>query len=153
MVPNTHRLLRLLDLHDAPATFFVLGWVAHRFPNLVREIHRAGHEIGSHSYWHRLIYDLTPDEFRADLRLSKSVLEDILGEPVTSFRAPSFSITRRSLWALDVLASEGFCWDSSIYPVRHDRYGIANAERNPHRIETLAEPFGSFHPRWSGLVA
>ena len=146
VVANTRKLLRLLELNDAPATFFVLGWVAHRFPHLVREIHRAGHEIGSHSYWHRLIYELTPDEFRADLRQSKAVIEDIIGEPVTAFRAPSFSITQKSLWALDVLASEGFMCDSSIYPVYHDRYGIPNAERRPHQIDTPSGPLREFPP-------
>jgi polysaccharide deacetylase family protein (PEP-CTERM system associated) len=146
VVANTQRLLRLLEQHDAPATFFILGWVAHRFPELVREIHRAGHEIGSHSYWHRLIYTLTPDEFRNDLRLSKSVLEDIIGEPVRAYRAPSFSITRRSLWALDILAEEGFTCDSSIYPIYHDRYGIPNAQRRLHQIETPSGPLWEFPP-------
>ena len=121
VVDNTRRLLRLLNRHDVQATFFVLGWVADRYPDLVREIHRSGHEIGSHSYWHRLVYDLSPEEFRDDLRRSRDVLEDLIGVPVTAYRAPSFSITKRSLWALDILIEEGFCVDSSVFPIHHDR--------------------------------
>jgi polysaccharide deacetylase family protein (PEP-CTERM system associated) len=144
VVANTHRVLRLLEQEQVHATFFVLGWVAERFPGLVLDIHRAGHEIGSHSYWHRLIYDQTPDEFRADLLRSRRVLEDILGQPVTAFRAPSFSVTHRSLWALDILAAEGFLSDSSIFPIRHDRYGIPGANRFPHQMITAAGPLWEF---------
>ena len=121
-------------------TFFVLGWVAHKFPQLVRDIDRAGHEIGSHSYWHRLVYQLSPQAFRQDLRDSLEVLQDITGKAVTSYRAPSCSITRRSLWALDILAEEGVTVDSSIFPIRHDRYGIPGANPAIHTIET---PTGS----------
>jgi len=138
VVASTQRILRLLDRHQTPATFFVLGWVAERFPELVREIQRSGHEIGCHSFWHRLVYDLSPDEFRADLVASRDVLQEITGEPVRLYRAPSFSITRKSLWALEILAEEGFTGDSSIYPVYHDRYGIPDADPAPHRIETPA---------------
>lgn len=134
VVPNTHRLLELLGRRGVHATFFVLGWVARRFPELVREIAAAGHEVGSHSYWHRLIYRMTPAEFRADLKESRVVLENILGRPVTAYRAPSFSITRESLWALDILAEEGFRCDSSIHPIWHDRYGIPDANRLPHAV-------------------
>jgi polysaccharide deacetylase family protein (PEP-CTERM system associated) len=154
VVNNTRRLLYLLDRHQVPATFFVLGWVAQRFPELVREIQRAGHEVGSHGHWHRLVYHQGPDEFRADLRQSKHVLEDILGESVTAFRAPSFSITKASLWALQILAEEGFRSDSSIYPIYHDRYGIANAPRRLHRIETPAGELWEFPPtvvRFGGM--
>jgi polysaccharide deacetylase family protein (PEP-CTERM system associated) len=138
VVPNTYRLLKLLDEQRTHATFFVLGWVAERFPDLVRAIHRAGHEIGSHSYWHRLLYQLTPDEFRADLVRSRNVLEQIIGERVTAYRAPSFSVTKDSLWALEILAEQGFISDSSIYPIYHDRYGIPDAQPALHRITTKA---------------
>ena len=144
VVASTQRILRVLDQHQTAATFFVLGWVADRFPELVREIQNAGHEIGCHSYWHRLAYDLSPEEFRADLVTSRNVLQDITGDPVTLYRAPSFSITRRSLWALDILAEEGFTGDSSVYPVYHDRYGIPEADPAPHRIETSAGTINEF---------
>ena len=136
VVANTHRLLTLLDKHQTRGTFFVLGWVATRFPQLVRDIQRAGHEIGCHSQWHRLVYDLSPEEFRVDLVQSRDILQDIIGAPVTSYRAPSFSIMQRSRWALEVLASEGFTCDSSIYPVYHDRYGFPEADPAIHQIET-----------------
>lgn len=136
VVRNTERILSLLDRYQTRCTCFILGWVAHKYPGLVRSIHRAGHEIGSHSFWHRHIYDMTEDEFRQDLRLSMSVLADITGEPVRLFRAPTFSITRRSLWALEVLAQEGITIDSSIFPVYHDRYGIPHAPPHPFRIST-----------------
>jgi len=145
---NTHRLLDLLAAAGVRGTFFVLGWVAERRPDLVKDIRAAGHEIGSHGYWHRLIYEQTPDEFRADLRRGRNLLQDILGEAVTAYRAPSFSITRRSLWALDVLVEEGFLLDSSIYPTRHDRYGIPGAPLGPHRVHRRAECCGSFRPRF-----
>ncbi|MBI2826660.1 MAG: DUF3473 domain-containing protein [Planctomycetia bacterium] len=136
VVANTHKLLRLLDKHGVAATFFVLGWVAERYPQLVRDLHASGHEIGSHSYWHRLIYELAPDEFRQDLVRSRDGLEQIIGERVTAYRAPSFSITKASQWALDILVEEGFTSDSSIYPVHHDRYGIPDARPDIHKIET-----------------
>jgi len=146
IVANTHRILRLLESHEVKGTFFVLGWVAERFPELVRDIHASGHEIGSHSYWHRLIYEQTPQQFREDLRRSRDVLEDATGEAVTAHRAPSFSITERSLWALKILAEEGFLVDSSIFPTRHDRYGIPDAEPRIHRIETSSGPLWEFPP-------
>ncbi len=133
---NTRRILDLLERHGVKATFFVLGWVARRHTKLVQEIHEAGHEIGSHGYWHRLIYQQTPKEFRRDLRQSRNVLADITGNGITAYRAPSFSITNQSIWALDILAEEGFSVDSSIFPVRHDRYGIPGAKSTMHAIET-----------------
>ena|GEM_PF-22096 len=139
VVRNTRTVLDLLDRHQTRATFFVLGWVADRHPDLVRDIRRAGHEIGCHSYWHRLVYEQTPDEFRDDLRLATDVLQQITGEAVTSYRAPSFSITERSLWALDVLIDEGYRIDSSIYPVHHDTYGMPGLNPAPH---VLARPAG-----------
>jgi polysaccharide deacetylase family protein (PEP-CTERM system associated) len=134
IVGSTHRILRVLDRASVRATFFVLGWVADKHPDLVRTIHAAGHEIACHSYWHRLIYQQTPAEFRADLRRARDLLQDIIGARVTAYRAPSFSITRQSLWALDILIEEGFFFDSSIYPTHHDRYGIAGAPHEPHQI-------------------
>ena len=138
VVQNTRRILKILDKSQVCGTFFIFGWVAERFPDLVKEIDSAGHEIGSHSYWHRLVYRMTPDEFRHDVRQSKDVLEQIIGRPVTAFRAPTFSITDHSLWALEVLAEEGFAEDSSIFPTRHDRYGIPNAKQTIHRLKSDA---------------
>jgi polysaccharide deacetylase family protein (PEP-CTERM system associated) len=135
---NTLRLLELLADHDVTATFFVVGWIADRCPGLVTEIHNAGHEIGSHSYWHRLVYQQTPKQFRDDLVRSRDVLENILGEAVRVFRAPSFSITQSSQWALEILVEEGFQIDSSIFPVYHDRYGLPRANPAIHRLETAA---------------
>jgi len=146
VVANTHRLLNLLETREVHGTFFVLGWVANRFPQLVRDIQRQGHEVASHGYWHRLIYDQTPDEFRQDIRRSRDVLEQITGTPVVAYRAPSFSITNRSLWALNILVEEGFSVDSSIFPVRHDRYGIPDANREIRQIETSSGALVEFPP-------
>jgi polysaccharide deacetylase family protein (PEP-CTERM system associated) len=135
IVASTERVLQVLESAGVRGTFFILGWVADHHPDLVRTIHTAGHEIGCHSYWHRLVYEQTPDEFRSDLRQARSVLEDIIGEPVVAYRAPCFSITRHSLWALDILIEEGFQFDSSIFPTFHDRYGLAGGPLAPHRIK------------------
>ncbi len=140
VVASTQRVLDTLAEASVRGTFFVLGYVAERHPELVRRIRAAGHEIGCHSYWHRLVYQQTPEEFRADLRRARDVLQDLTGSPVVAYRAPSFSITRRNLWALDVLIEEGFRFDSSIYPTYHDRYGIAGAPPQPHQI---VRPAGS----------
>ncbi len=143
---NTHRMLRLLERQQVRATFFVLGWVANKFPQIVREIHRGGHEVASHGYWHRLVYEQTPEEFRRDVRSSRDTLEQIVGVPVTAYRAPSFSITKRSLWALEILVEEGFTVDSSIFPVYHDRYGIPDAKPHAHEIATAAGPIWEVPP-------
>jgi polysaccharide deacetylase family protein (PEP-CTERM system associated) len=132
---NTDRLLTILGEAEVHATFFVLGWVAERFPDLVKRIQRAGHELASHSYDHGLVYDKTPDQFRQDLRRARTAIEQATGVAVTGYRAPSFSVVERSLWALDVLVDEGYTYDSSIYPIRHDRYGIPSWPRHIHRIE------------------
>ena len=132
---NTERLLTLLETSNIKATFFVLGWVAERFPGLVRRIVREGHELASHGYEHRLVYSQTPREFRNDLRRARVALEQAGGCPVLGYRAPSYSIVNRSLWALDVLIEEGYAYDSSIYPIRHDRYGIPEWRRDVHRID------------------
>jgi polysaccharide deacetylase family protein (PEP-CTERM system associated) len=131
---STGKVLDVLERAGVRATFFVLGWVAEHYPGVVRTIHGAGHEVGCHSYWHRLIYSQTAADFRDDLRRGRDVLEDITGTPVTAYRAPTFSITRRSLWALDVLIEEDFTVDSSIFPTHHDRYGLAGAPLAPHRL-------------------
>lgn len=133
---NTNRLLDLLDKHSTKATFFTLGWVAEKSSGLVRTIQRAGHEIASHGYSHQLIYNQTPEVFRDETRRSKQILEDITGEPITGYRAASYSITQQSRWALDILADEGFVWDSSIFPVHHDRYGMPGTPRWPHKLTT-----------------
>jgi polysaccharide deacetylase family protein (PEP-CTERM system associated) len=146
VVGSTRRLLELLKRHEVKATFFVLGWVAERYPDLVREIDAAGHELASHGYWHRLIYDQTPDEFREDLCRARDLLADLIGRPVVAYRAPSFSIIERSRWALDILAEEGFTIDSSIYPIHHDRYGLPGAPPHLHRLETGAGPLWEFPP-------
>lgn len=143
---STERLLDIMAEAKVRATFYILGWVAERQPSLVRAIRAGGHEIGSHSYAHRLIYEQTPEEFREDLRRSIDVLQDILGEPITLYRAPSFSITRQSLWALDILVEEGIRVDSSIYPTHHDRYGIAGTPLTPHRIVSPAGSLTEFPP-------
>lgn len=132
VVPNTERLLALFDETSVKATFFVLGWVAERHPSLVRAILAAGHEVASHGYAHRLVYDLTPRMFRDDIRRSKCVLEDAGGRAVEGYRAPSYSVTPRSLWALDILIDEGFRYDASIFPIHHDRYGIPVSPRHPY---------------------
>ena len=133
---NTSRILDMLDEFGVKATFFVLGWVAERCPNLVREINRRGHEIACHGYGHELIYRIGPDKFRKDVHRAKTVLEDISGEKVYGYRAPSYSITGKSLWALDILAEEGFSYDSSIFPIIHDIYGIPGGKRFIHDIVT-----------------
>lgn len=143
---STRRVLDRLAEFGVRGTFFILGWVAERQPGLVRAIRAAGHEIGCHSYAHRLVYEQTPQQFRVDLRLARLLLEDILGERITAYRAPSFSIAKRSLWALDILLEEGFLFDSSIYPTYHDRYGMAGTPLQPHRLERGAGSLWEFPP-------
>ena len=133
---NTHRLLQLFDDANIKITFFILGWVAEHYPELVKTIHAQGHEIASHGYSHQLIYKQTPDVFRAETAKSKTLLEDLTQTSVSGYRAASYSITRKSLWALDILAELGFTWDSSIFPTRHDNYGIPGSPEEPYRIIT-----------------
>jgi polysaccharide deacetylase family protein (PEP-CTERM system associated) len=152
---NTYRLLEILDSvqttqkYETPstqnaegdthngvsATFFCLGWIAARYPNLIREIQSRGHEIASHGYDHQMITSMRPEEFREDIRKSKAILEDVTGQEVLGYRAPSYSITLRTLWALEIISEEGFFYDSSIFPAHHDRYGIPNAPRRPFYVE------------------
>ncbi len=131
---NTDRLLDVLGTYGATATFFVLAWNAERHPGVIKQIHDAGHEVACHSYAHRLVYQQTPEAFRQDTRKAKDVLESLIGERVGGYRAPSFSITRKSLWALDILAAEGFSYDSSVFPILRDRYGLPGAPRFPFRL-------------------
>jgi len=130
------KILALLECHATRATFFVLGWVADRHPQIVLRIHRRGHEIASHGYWHEPVTAQSRDEFRADLVASKDSLEGITGEALTGYRAPSYSIGKDTEWALDELQRQGFLYDSSVYPVRapHGRYGVAGAPLRPYRI-------------------
>lgn len=128
---NTGVLLDLLAERGIHGTFFVLGWIAERHPHLIKRIAAEGHEIACHGFSHRLIYEQTPAEFREETARSKDTLEQLSGAPVMGYRAASFSITRRSLWALDLLIDLGFKYDSSIFPIRHDRYGIPGADPRP----------------------
>jgi len=132
---NTSRLLDLFATHDTSATFFVLGWVAEHFPALIARIHEAGHEIASHGYEHRLVHEMTPESFRADLRRAAQAIEAAAPISVEGFRAPSFSISADALWAHDVLREEGYRYSSSVFPVRHDRYGIPSFPRRPVLLE------------------
>ncbi len=135
---NTNKLLDLFDEYEIKATFFVLGWVAERAKDLVLDIAKRGHEVASHGYSHQLVYNQTPDVFREETIRSKSILEDIVQQPIRGYRAASYSITNRSLWALDILAEAGFDYDSSIFPVRHDRYGIPDSPEFPYILDTPA---------------
>jgi len=135
---NTYKLLDLFDEYQVKATFFTLGWVAERKRNLVHEIARRGHEVACHGYSHQLIYNQTPEVFQQETVRAKSILEDIIQQPVRGYRAASYSITEKSLWALDILAESGFVYDSSIFPVRHDRYGMPDTPEHPYHLETPA---------------
>lgn len=134
---NTLKVLDMLEEFSVNATFFILGWVAEKHPSIVREVQKRGHEIASHGYNHKLVYNMSPEDFRKDIKTAKMLLEDICGKKVCCYRAPSYSITNESLWALDILIEEGFECDSSIFPVYHDIYGIPNAGRFPHEINSL----------------
>jgi polysaccharide deacetylase family protein (PEP-CTERM system associated) len=131
---STERLLEMFAEHQIKATFFVLGWVTKRSPQLIRRIHAAGHEIACHGLTHELVYRQTPQVFRDETRDSKAMLEDATGERVLGYRAASYSITAQSLWALDILCELDFVYDSSIFPIAHDRYGIPGASTRPGRI-------------------
>ena len=136
---NVERILELFEHRQVKATFFILGWVAERAPELARRIADAGHEIGCHGYAHQHIRRQSPGEFREDVRRARGLLIDQTGQTVQCYRAPSFSITNKTLWALDILAEEGFAIDSSIFPARHDLYGIADAPRFLHKRNGLIE--------------
>ncbi|HEY9230238.1 MAG TPA: XrtA system polysaccharide deacetylase [Gemmatimonadaceae bacterium] len=129
-------LLDHMAERNARGTFFTLGWIAKYHPDVVREIAAGGHEVASHGWGHERITTLTPEQFRVSVRDSKHVLEDLAGAPVLGYRAPSFSIVRGREWALDILAEEGYRYDSSLVPVRRPGYGFAGGARHPHRLET-----------------
>lgn len=144
---NTDKLLTLLDRHGVRGTFFILGWVADRHPALVKRIQASGHELASHGYWHHLVYRQTAEEFANDLRQSLDAIANASGVAVTAYRAPSFSIIERSLWALEVLVEHGFTIDSSIFPIAgHDRYGMPNAQKEIHQLDTAAGSILEFPP-------
>jgi polysaccharide deacetylase family protein (PEP-CTERM system associated) len=143
---NTYKIVNLLNEYKVKATFFVLGWIAQHHPDLIREIHSTGHEIACHGYNHKLVYHLTHEQFRKDVRMAKHILEDITGTPVVGYRAASYSIVKKNLWALDVLIEEGFQYDSSIFPIHHDRYGFPEAERFPHIIQRSIGTILEFPP-------
>jgi polysaccharide deacetylase family protein (PEP-CTERM system associated) len=140
---NTLRILDIIDscssgdgkVEGPRATFFVLGWTAERFPSLVREISTRGHEVACHGYWHECIFNQTRKEFEEDVRKAKGILEDITGKGIIGYRAPTYSIMKETLWAVEVLVSLGFRYDSSIFPIRHDAYGIPDAPRFPFFID------------------
>ncbi len=132
---QTARLLDAFQATGSKATFFVLGWIAERHGALLRQIAEAGHEIACHGYGHELVYELGPEAFRKDIRRARQAIEDACGVAVTGYRAPSYSVTEKSLWALPILAEEGFVYDSSIFPIHHHRYGIPDFARHPVEIE------------------
>jgi polysaccharide deacetylase family protein (PEP-CTERM system associated) len=134
VVRNTEIILELLARHDARGTFFTLGWVADKHPDIVRRIADAGHEIASHGWWHRKITSLTPDQFREDAHSSRAILEQVSGHPVMGYRAPSFSITPGNEWAFDVLLETGYRYDSSLFPISRSNYGYPSTPPLPHLI-------------------
>jgi polysaccharide deacetylase family protein (PEP-CTERM system associated) len=146
VVRSTMKLLDLLDHSDARGTFFILSWVAERYPDLVREIASRGHEVASHGTDHKRVTQLSHTEFRVSIRDSKRVLEDIAGQSVQGYRAPSFSIVPGLEWALDILLEEGYCYDSSLYPVRHPRYGYPSVAGYPHVIHRPTGRIVEFPP-------
>ena len=143
---SVDRLLELLADADATGTFFVLGWLAERQPALVRRIAAGGHEVASHGWGHHRVSTLTPEAFRGSVRRSKAVLEGITGTPVLGYRAPSYSITRGMEWALEILAEEGYAYDSSLFPVRRGGYGYRGGERGPHVLALQAGRLSEFPP-------
>ncbi len=132
---NVGRLLEILAAHDTKATFFTLGWIAERYPELIRRIVHEGHELASHGYGHQRASDLTETEFLQDISRAKAILEDVGGCAVTGYRAPSFSIGTGNLWAFDCLSRAGYRYSSSIYPIRHDHYGMPDAPRFAYRVK------------------
>jgi polysaccharide deacetylase family protein (PEP-CTERM system associated) len=141
---NVERLLELFDETGAKGTFFVLGWIALRYPALVRDIAARGHEVASHGISHRMLTELSPSEFRTEAVDSRLLLEDISGTPVIGFRAPSYSVTRSTLWALEILRDTGYAYDSSVYPIRGRRYGYPEGPVSPARIPAGARDIAEF---------
>jgi len=133
---NTERVLEILAARGVRGTFFALGWSAQKHPGLIRRIAAAGHEIGSHGFDHELVYNQGPDAYRQDIRRARGLLQDLTGQEVIGYRAPSYTIMTRTLWALQILAEEGYRYDSSIFPIARRRYGMPRAQRWPHRLRT-----------------
>jgi polysaccharide deacetylase family protein (PEP-CTERM system associated) len=144
LAENMEKILTMLDQHNCVATFFVLGWVAENQPQIVSRIAAGGHEIACHSHHHRRVFEMTPAEFREDTRRAKESLENVCGQPVRGYRAPSFSITQDSLWAFEILAELGFTYDSSIFPVEHPNYGMPKGNRAPFLVNTPNGPIVEF---------
>ncbi len=132
---NIDRILEMLDAHGASGTFFTLGWIAERYPAMIRRIAEAGHEVASHGYNHERASAQTPARFLSDIKLARAVLEDVSASAITGYRAPSFSIGAGNLWAHDSILEAGYAYSSSIYPVKHDHYGMPDAPRFPYRLE------------------
>ena len=131
---NVDRILAMLSAHGVHATFFTLGWVAERYPQLVRRIAQEGHEVASHGYGHERASDLSPAAFLDDIQRAKRILEDLSGMPVRGYRAPSFSIGHGNLWAFDCLREAGYRYSSSVYPIQHDHYGMPDSPRFAHEV-------------------
>ncbi len=144
---NTEAILRIMDEASVRGTFFILGWVADRYPKLVRRIAETGHEIASHGYWHQLVYELTPEEFAKDIADSSDAIANACDIRPTAYRAPSFSIVKKSIWALDILVEQGFKVDSSIFPIAgHDLYGMPDAPKEIHQRDTKHGKIAEFPP-------
>jgi polysaccharide deacetylase family protein (PEP-CTERM system associated) len=131
---NVERILEMLERHQTKATFFTLGWIAERYPNLIRQIHQLGHEVASHGYGHERASDQTEKAFFSDIHLAKVILEDLIGAEVKGYRAPSFSIGEGNLWAFDCLARAGYRYSSSVYPIKHDHYGMPDSPRFAYQV-------------------
>lgn len=151
VLDSTRRVLDLLDRHGVRGTFFVLTWNAERLPELVHLIQAGGHEIASHGHSHRLVYDQEPAAFQADIEGARTLLERLTGEAVLGYRAPSYSITTRSLWGLDCIRAAGYRYDSSVYPIRRRRYGLPNAPRHPYEVKGGLVEFPMTTLRVAGL--
>ncbi|PID58054.1 polysaccharide deacetylase family protein [candidate division KSB3 bacterium] len=132
---NTQKILDILDEQDVKATFFILGWIAEHFPDIIRKIADSGHEIASHGYAHHMVYKQSPEEFEADLVKSIEILEALSGTKVIGYRAPTYSIIEKSYWAFDILITHNLLYDSSIFPITHDRYGVPDSERFPYVVK------------------
>ncbi len=136
---NVERILEMLARHRVNATFFTLGWIAERYPHLIRAIVALGHELASHGHGHQRASELSESEFRADIERAKGILEDVGATPVRGYRAPSFSIGADNLWAFDIIARAGYAYSSSVYPIQHDHYGMPGAPRFAHRVDGVLE--------------
>ncbi len=143
---NTHKILDIFNEYSLKSTFFVLGWVAERYPTVVKRMADEGHEVCCHGYGHQRITNMSPEEFKEDISRARKLLQDLTGQSVDGYRAPSYTITNQTLWALDALIEVGFSYDSSIFPIHHDVYGIPGAERFPHIINREHGTLKEFPP-------